>query len=82
MPFAQAGGFKHAGQHHFAPVALGFVIAFQRAGEVDGFLRHLGIQLLEVADLMRQSVSFARLLAEALLHLAAKTVELLAQRGE
>ena len=42
----QAGRLQHAGQHHLAPVTLRFIIALQGAGQVDRFLRHLGIKLL------------------------------------
>ena len=34
MALPQPGRFQHAGQHHLAPVALGFVIALKRASQV------------------------------------------------
>ena len=82
ISFPQSRGLQHAGQHHFSPVALGFVIPFQRAGQVDRFLRHLRIQLLEIANLMRQRVPLAGFLTKAVLHLTAKTVQLFAQRRQ
>ena len=80
IAFPQAGGLQHAGENHFPPIALGFVIALQRFGQVQRLLRHLRVQLLQVADLMRQGVPFSRLLTEALLHLPAEPVQLFAQR--
>ena len=82
VPFAQARGLQHADQHHLTPVALGFIVAFQRPRQIDRFLRHLRVQLLKIANFMRQGMTLARLLAEAFLHLTAKTIELLAQRRE
>ena len=53
VSFAQAGSLQHPAQHHLAPVALRLVVAFERLGEVDGFPRHLRVQLLQIAYLVR-----------------------------
>ncbi|MNE53389.1 hypothetical protein D3C80_1481150 [compost metagenome] len=81
ISLSQTRGFQHAGKHHFTPVTLRFIVALERTGQVDRLLRHLRIQLLEVTDLMRQRVAFARLLAKAVLHLATKTIQLFTQGG-
>ena len=45
-------------------------------------MRHLCVQLLQIADFVRQRVALTRLLAEAVLHLATEAVELFAQRRQ
>ncbi|MNE17568.1 hypothetical protein D3C80_1105530 [compost metagenome] len=82
IPLAQTRGFQHAGEHHFAPVTLRFIVALERTRQVDRLLRHLRIQLLEITDFMRQGVAFTRLLAKAVLHLTTKTIQLFTQGGQ
>ena len=57
---AEPGIFQQALQRGFAPVAQGFlVVAFQRAGEVVGVLRHLVRAFLQFGDLPQQVGAFA-----------------------
>ena len=56
---AEPGIFQQALQRGFAPVAQGLLVAFQRAGEVVGVLRHLVRAFLQFGDLPQQVGAFA-----------------------
>ena len=58
MPLAQTGGFRIRARI-VSPVPLHFVVAFQGIGEIDGFLRHPQIELLQALNFMCQSVALA-----------------------
>ncbi|MNF11695.1 hypothetical protein D3C80_2129620 [compost metagenome] len=63
IPFPQTGRFQDAAEHHLAPVTLRFIVAFQGLGQVDGFTRHLHIQLLQITDFVRQRMPLTGLLS-------------------
>ncbi|MNL63866.1 hypothetical protein D3C87_1880340 [compost metagenome] len=43
VAIAQPGSLQYASQHDFPPVALSFVITFERARQIDRLLRHLRV---------------------------------------
>ena len=76
IPFTQTGSLQHPRQYYLAPVALGFIVAFQRARQVDRFLGHLRVELLEIANFVGQGMAFLCFFTKAVLNLTAETVQL------
>lgn len=58
------------------------IVPFQGARQVDRFLRHLRVKLLQITNFVRQRMPLLRFFAKTLLNTAAKTVQLLTQRRQ
>ena len=62
--FVEAGPFEQHFELHFAPVALRFVVAFERTGEVVGILTELAVEVAELFDFLFPLVGLYGLLFE------------------
>ena len=82
MAFPQTGGFQDTGKNRFPPVPLHFVIAFQGIGEIDRFLCHPQIELLQTLNFMCQGVPFTAFLAVTFLNLPVKVIQLFTERAQ